>query len=300
MAAAAASASTGGRSIGGPGSMMSASTGSLPKGASGSPTQRKPTKKQAPGTRWNGKVNGLSLQEYREMKWTLEASYGFVSKNSPSYSCRGHFKPPRSKSDVLLNPNPMEALNKLNGTGPAYTLGASPFVTGEVWRSPGPQYALPSTLDPVPHPTTSKHCGARFGTETIIHRDPDGVCPGPGEHNIMEASNKSSTHPTPPNFKIQGREAWRESSLKMPGPDQGEYDLKANTQRGAMNTRSYTMLGKGEPLEKPRGSRRNVHAGFIYNVRPMPVDAKDNVRNEFISKPKSPNYSFSRDSRGIA
>merc|ERR1711948_29858 len=159
--------------------------------------------------------------------------------------------------------------------------------------SQGPaQYRIPSTMDCTGHPTHSKDQGRKFGTERLLVNDE--AQPAPGDYDTM-CYEKSGRYKKQPNYSIQGREAWRDPTA-APGPGVGEYKYEKVTRVGKITTQKWTLQGKTEPIEPPRGSRRYIPPGPPdYNT--IGAGAKNPHVNSQTTRP--PNYGTSRDHRGL-
>jgi len=208
-------------------------------------------KKRRPGQAWDGRVAGLSVKEFRDLKWSLEASFGKVERRGPAYTCRPHC-PMKSRSapDVLLDTDVYKAFNKTQTMGPCYSAGLASFPNVQE-RSQGPaQYTIPSSMDPGSHPTFSKDTGRKFGTERLLANDE--ASPAPGDHDVSNF-NAIGRFRRQPNYSITGREAWREPT-KAPGPAMGEYQFDNITRTGKMSPIKWNMQGKNELSEPPFGA----------------------------------------------
>jgi hypothetical protein len=148
-------------------------------------------------------------------------------------------------------------------------------------------------MDPTQHVTHLKHTGTRFGSSSLLASDPGGVAPAPGQYN-PDAWIFSSMHRTFPNYKVQGRESWKESSLKMPGPEQGEYNAGNTYRTGPATGIRWTIPHGLDPLEQPRGERRFTSPGPPH-YRPPGAGA----RNEHVAKTRPTAWAFGHDERGL-
>jgi len=257
---------------------------------------RKAIKKRVPGSRWDGRVAGMSVQEYRELKWSTDAGFRKIqSKGSgPSYSIRPTLPTMVDLQKRSTNFQTGDVYKSMAATlpiAPSWSCGMKDFKASEE-KSPGPtEYRIKSTMDPNSHPTCSKHTGPRFGTETLLASDGSGL-PGPGEYDVMKFE-KSSVISTKPKYTIQGREAWR-APTAAPGPGIGEYKYEQAMRYGKNTPIHWSMQGKTEPLAKPRGSRRYISPGPPH-YNPPGAGAK----NEKVNKNKEPVWKFGTEHRGL-
>lgn len=256
---------------------------------------RKPPKKRVPGSRWDGRVSGMSVQEYRELKWGVDAGYKRVQSKGagPSYTMRASLPIFIGKKTTNFQVGDIQRCYSATfPNSPAWSMGLQSFKTPED-KSPGPtEYKLRSTMDPNKHPTCPKNTGPRFGTETLLSSDGSGL-PGPGEYDTIKAMEKSSAIKTRPRVNIQGREAWRDPTA-APGPGIGEYDYQQATRVGKITPIKWTAQGKTEPLAKPRGSRRYISPGPDH-YNPPGAGAK----NELVNRLKAPEWKLGSESRGL-
>lgn len=245
-----------------------------------------------PGQRWNGRLSGLNLQEYRELKWGTEAGWGQVCPRSSKYSVRGKLPGFKSASTNCLLPiEPHLAFDATRPKGPSATIGNMHMITNDQ-RSPGPaQYDIKSTMDPRKHPTLAKTCGATFGRERL--RAVDEPSPAPGDYSV-DNFERSSAIVTKPKWPIQGREAWREPTA-APGPGVGEYKFENTTRVGKITTNKFTIQSKCEPPLIPLGERRVPKPGPDHYKPPGHIDCKNN----HCASNKPPIWSLSREPRGL-
>merc|ERR1740130_315192 len=185
--------------------------------------KRSPQKKRNPNAKWDGRVSSMSLQEYRERKWSVDACYAKVERRGPSYSMR-KFTPSSftKKNNNFQVGDVFRGMNATMASSPSYSMGVQPFFPPRDTSQGPAEYAIQSTMDPSKHPTISKNTGARFGSEVLEPRDPAGPAPGDYDPNAII---HSSTLKKPPNFTIQGREAWAPKTT-APGPGVGEYPFE--------------------------------------------------------------------------
>jgi len=254
--------------------------------------KRPPVKKRNPAAKFDGRVSNMSLQEYRERKWSVDACYAKMERRGPAFSMRRMV--PRSdslgkKNTNFCNGDPVGAFNSLLRHAPECTM-APKFFNPPKELSQGPaEYAIPSSMDPFPHPTIGKNNGARFGSEVLQPRDPTG--PAPGDYD-PDAIDKSSTLKKQPNFSIQGREAWRPPQA-APGPGVGEYKYETSTRVGKMTPLRYTMAGKTEPLARPLGARQYQLPG------PPHYKPPDAWHKDHPMKQAAPVWKFGSEARGL-
>jgi len=247
-------------------------------------------KKRNPNGKWDGRVSGMSLQEYRERKWSVDACYAKIERRGPKFSMR-----PMLPSTFTKKNNNFQVGDVFRGFdatmkgSPSFSMGVQYF-NPPVDTSQGPaEYAIKSTMDPSQHPTIGKNCGARFGSEVLEPRDPTGPAPGDYDPNAVI---HSSTLKKPPNFTIQGREAWAPRST-APGPGVGEYPYEHCTRVGKLTPIHYGIQGKTEPLERPLGERQYQRPGPSHYNCPGAGGKTDGY------KAQAPNWKFGSESRGL-
>eukprot|EP00933_Yihiella_yeosuensis_P023643 TRINITY_DN1839_c3_g1_i1.p1 TRINITY_DN1839_c3_g1~~TRINITY_DN1839_c3_g1_i1.p1 ORF type:complete len:282 (+),score=55.42 TRINITY_DN1839_c3_g1_i1:51-896(+) len=271
------------------GDSLDATLAATHSGAFGDTTARRPKLKK-PGAKWDGRYSSLSLEEYRAMKWGLDAGYRSSLRNGPKWSCRPSLrKPLRTQSDGNLPIDPIKAASKLTA-GPSFTMGLV-NIGGTIKDSPGPQYKVSSIMDPEAHPTVPKNQGARFGTETVVVLDED--APAPGQYSV-DNYTKSGRYKAAPIWNMQGREAFQDPA-KAPTAGPGEYKFEHSMRTGKITPFKWTMQGKTEPLKQPRGERRVEKPGPPH-YNPPGVGGTD----LYPDIPKPPKWSFSGgSSRGL-
>lgn len=246
------------------------------------------------GQRWNGRVAGLSLADYRELKWGMEAGWSQVKHRAPKYSVKQQLPILKAAStNTILPIQPHKSFDAINRAGCSWTMSYAGLVPWNVLeRSPGPtEYKVKSTMDPRKHPTLSKSCGATFGRDTLAARDE--TSPAPGDYDVG-AFEKSSVYKKKPKWTIEGRESWAPRS-EAPGPGCGEYYYTHTTRLGKITPFKYTVAGKLEPSEIPMGERRTVKPGPDHYKPPGHIDCKNN----HVAKHKPPVWSLSREPRGL-
>ncbi|CAJ1405202.1 unnamed protein product [Effrenium voratum] len=112
--------------------------------------------------KWNGRVTDLTMKEYRDMKWGMDAGYRAALRVGPKWSFRGSLsKPLRMNSDGMLDTNVAKAYDACYNSAPKVTFGKTLIgVKDPLADNPGPQYLVPSTMQTSGHPTIWKHAGA--------------------------------------------------------------------------------------------------------------------------------------------
>eukprot|EP00931_Biecheleriopsis_adriatica_P005838 TRINITY_DN107322_c0_g1_i1.p1 TRINITY_DN107322_c0_g1~~TRINITY_DN107322_c0_g1_i1.p1 ORF type:complete len:304 (+),score=55.66 TRINITY_DN107322_c0_g1_i1:37-912(+) len=248
-------------------------------------------KKKKPGAKWDGRVSSLTLEEYRAMKWGLDAGFRASLRGGPKYSMRPALsKPLRKNSDGMLDVDVNKAFDACHNTGPKFSMGKI-IIGGQIAPSPGPQYKIGSTMDPDSHPTIPKHTGTKFGTETLQVLDEDAPAPGQYDQMTYKLSGQIKRLPS---YTMQGREAWNDPT-EAPGPAPGEYKYEKATRVGKLTPLTWSMQGKTEPISPARGERATVKPGpGHYPIADM--TAKNGYSH---LKYKPPNWTFSQDSRGL-
>mmetsp|Transcript_10257 Transcript_10257/g.18737 ORF Transcript_10257/g.18737 Transcript_10257/m.18737 type:complete len:276 (+) Transcript_10257:110-937(+) len=251
---------------------------------------RKPKKKS--GGKWDGRVSSLSIEQYRDMKWGLDAGFRSALKNAPRYTMRPYLaKPTRSNSDGMLDTNVYKAFDAAHAVAPSFSMGQSSSLGGGPDHTPGPQYNIPGCMEPNGHPTIHKHTGSKFGTE--VPQVLDEEAPAPGQYNVSDFT-KLGRYKRSPVYTCQGREAWNDAAKDGVGPAPGEYNYEKTTRTGKITPFKWNMQGKTEPLEKPRGERRYARPGP--GQYPTPAYGS---RNEFCSQEKPAQWKFTQDVRGL-
>lgn len=222
----------------------------------------------------------------------MDACFNKVMRGGPAYTCRP--APPlrsRSAYDVLLPIDMMSSYKKTAcSSTPSFSLGRESLDNAKE-QSQGPaQYRIPSTMDCSSHPTIAKDGGRKFGTERLLANDE--TQPAPGDYDTA-GYEKTGRYKKQPNFTIPGREAWRDPTA-APGPGVGEYEYQKVMRTGKITPYKWSMQGKTEPIEPPRGNRRYCPPGPS-DYRPPGGGA----RNEHVAKDRPPQYTQSRDHRGL-
>lgn len=255
--------------------------------------KRPPLKKRNPANKWDGRVAGMSLKEYRDRKWSVDACYAKVERRGPAFSIRRplpSFLDLNKKSTNFSVGDVATAFDKTLRSSPSFTMGVQYSVMGNPERSQGPaEYKIKSTMDPDGHPTVPKQAGARFGSEVLQPRDPPG--PAPGDYD-PDAIDNSSTLKRPPNFTIQGREAWRPPT-EAPGPGVGEYDVSKAMRTGKITTVHWTAQGKTEPIDPPLGQRQYETPGCAHYKTPHAF------ANNHPMKHQAAKWKFGSEPRGL-
>jgi len=246
---------------------------------------------------WNGRVAGLNLQQYRELKWGADGWKSQSKMSSrPSYTMRPActFGASKPTTDTFVRGNIHDSFFAVRGGAPSYSMGRYPNAGFDL-RSPGPCMKPPSIMDPVGHPTMKKSVGSRFSTGGILHADVP--TPGPGQYDHM-SELKNSKAVRYPEHIIQGREAWYEAKPDL-GPAVGAYDVGGmqTAMKNGMDTPvRYSCRIKGEELAVPVGERKYILPGPAhYN----PPGAGFSARNEHVTRDKAPVWKFARCARGL-
>lgn len=259
--------------------------------------RRAPQKRKLkPGQRWDGRLQGLSVEEYREMKWNLDAAFGKTMRGGPSYTMRPNVSFGRHKSSpVFITGDPVKALDVVKPKAATFTMGRQFGGTKMVERSPGPaQYTMKSIMDSKKHPTYAKNMGAVFGTEVMGAKQEEDS-PAPGNYDHMQYLN-SGTCKRAGNYTIPGREAWRPRT-EAPGPGVGEYEVPGIMRFGKDTPITWTCQGKTLPKEPARGSRRFVGPGPGAYDNPGTGDRKEPHTGS--NYPGSREVVFGREPRGL-
>jgi hypothetical protein len=269
--------------------------------------KRSTVKQRNPASaKWDGRVSGMSLQEYRERKWSVDACYAKVERRGPSFSMRRSLPASFTKKNNNFQVGDVfRAFDATLSRSPSYTCGLTSFLPPKE-TSPGPsEYKIKSTMDPARHPTSSKHTGPRFGTEVLEPRDPPGPAPGDYDPSVpLGAQVCDGRIKSQPNFTIQGREAWR-APTAAPGPGVGEYDVFKAMRTGKITTINWTHQGKTDPEvcaktgkpRKPLGSKQYVGPGPDHYKPPGHPDHDDSFAHP--QKKQLPQWKFGTESRGL-
>jgi len=256
--------------------------------------KRPAKKKRNPHGKWDGRVAGMTVKEYRERKWGIDACYAKVERRGPCFSMRPSLPPTFAKRAQIADScrDIFRSFSATLPTAPSSSFGVQFFVA-EKETSQGPaEYPIKHTMDPEGHPTLTKSRGARFGSEVLEPRDPPG--PAPGQYEVDDAVVHSSAIKKPPNFTIQGREAWRPPTT-APGPGVGEYPgLEGAMKNGKLTPIQWNMQGRTEPLKRPLGQRQHSTPGPPHYDRPGAWPDKVNP-----NKQCPPNWKFGSESRGL-
>lgn len=248
-------------------------------------------RKKKPGAKWDGRVSSLTLEEYREMKWGLDAGFRGTLRGGPRYSMRPSLsKPLRTNSDGVLDTDPVKAFDACHKTGPKFSIGKH-LIGNQIADGPG-SYNIPSIMAPEQHPTLHKTTGFKFGSETLKVFDED--APAPGQYDQMQYKN-SGMYPRKPTYTMQGREAWGERTA-APGPGVGEYQYEKAMRNGKITPIKWNMQGRTEPLKFPRGERRLIKPGAGHYAVPGTLGGK----SLYVDKDKPSEWSFSRETRGLS
>ncbi|CAE7749301.1 unnamed protein product [Symbiodinium pilosum] len=270
-----------------------AGSGAEPEGGTKSPSSfRESVRTTKRKGKWNGRVSDLTMKEYRDMKWGLDAGYRSALRVGPKWSIRGSLsKPLRANSDGMLPTDAAKAYDACYNTAPKFTIGKSLIGAADpLANNPGPQYLVPSTMNPSGHPTIWKNSGAKFGTETLQVNDEDGPAPGQYDQNAFKHSGQIRRAPV---YTAQGREAWREP-VAAPGPVPGEYNVEKSLRNGKITPFRFTMQGKTEPLSPARGERATIKPGPGHYKLPS-IGGK----NAYPHIDKPPIWKFLQEPRGL-
>merc|ERR1711967_100162 len=123
--------------------------------------KRSPIKKRSPAAKWDGRVAGVSLQEYRDRKWSVDACYAKIERRGPAFSIRRplpSFLDLNKKTAAFATGDVIRSLNSTLPSIPAFTMGMQSFQPPQD-KSPGPsEYQVSSTMDPRRHPSIPKNC----------------------------------------------------------------------------------------------------------------------------------------------
>eukprot|EP00913_Durusdinium_trenchii_P019053 g17907.t1 len=199
------------------------------------------------------------MNEYRSMKWGLDAGYRASLRVGPKWSFRPSLtKPLRSNSDGMLDTDPSKAYDACYGSAPKFSIGKTLIGAKDpLADNPGPHYLVPSTMDPKGHPTIWKNAGCRFGSETLQVNDEErGVAhPRRACAWAVQAGGLQAEWPDP-----EGTGAWREP-VAAPTPVPGEYRVEKTTRVGKITPYRFTMYGRLDPLEPARGERATIKPG---------------------------------------
>jgi len=255
--------------------------------------KKSPVRKKNPNAKWDGKVAGMTLGEYRARKWSVDACFGKVQRGGPSYSMR-----PSLPSSFFKKNNNFQVGDVFRGMratqpeGPSFSMGVAEMNGYARDLSQGPaEYQIASCMDPVKHPTITKNTGARFGSECLEPRDP-GKNPAPGDYDA-NAVNHSSHIKKAANYTMQGREAWAPRTTAA-GPGVGEYPGMMKAMRtGKLSPLTWNMQGKTAPLDPPLGSRQYPSPAPCHYKCPGAGGSTD------IYKSQAPNWVFGKESRGL-
>jgi len=255
--------------------------------------KRRP-KKRNPAKKWDGRVEGMTVKEYRERKWSVDACYAKVERRGPAFSMRKSLPNLHGKKiDPTLSLDLFRAFSATLPTAPAVSMGLQ-YIFPPRERSPGPaEYPMKSTMDPQGHPLVPKNRGARFGSEVLEPRDPPG--PAPGQYELDTAADNSSTLKRAPKPTIQGRDAWRPPTA-APGPGVGEYDFSKAMRTGKMTPLQWNMQFRPDANKKPRGQGQYVNPGpDAYHVPCAP----GNGPKAHPMKNQVPLWKFGTEPRGL-
>mmetsp|Transcript_56276 Transcript_56276/g.131859 ORF Transcript_56276/g.131859 Transcript_56276/m.131859 type:complete len:428 (-) Transcript_56276:63-1346(-) len=249
-------------------------------------------KPRKPGVRWNGRVNGLTLEEYREKKWGTQAGWAMVTRGGPKYSFRTQVREHTRSSPVFCTGDPTAARMRLLRSTPSWSMNLSVSYK-EHDKSPGPsEYMLKNTMGPERHPTIRKAYGATFGLP-----DPPKIMkpsPGPGENHtyLME---KWSKYPNPPRILIQGRND--KIQVEPPGPGVGQYQLGNMTRVGKLAVLGCVTIPEGGKAPGDTPIRERGLSSPAPGEYDVPGTKK--CRNHYINQTKPPGWSLAKEPRGL-
>lgn len=248
-----------------------------------------------PGQRWDGRLQGLSVEDYRDLKWNLDAAFNKTRRGGPSFSMRPNVSFGLTKSSpVFTSGDPVKALDAVRPSPPTFSIGKSHGTQRVYERSPGPaHYTQKSYMDTKKHPTFRKSMGALWGTE-VLGGGHDDDMPAPGKYDHMQYLNSGACKRAG-NYTIGGREAWRPRT-EAPGPGVGEYEVKA-MRFGKDTPITWTAQGKTVPKEPARGSRGYVGPGPGTYDTPGAGDRAEPATGSNL--PKNPEFGFGRAVRGL-
>jgi len=260
--------------------------------------KRPKKKKKNPNAPWDGKVAGMTLKEYKERKWSVDACYSKIQRGGPSFSMRpGRMVCPASFVKKNKNFQVGDVFRSMRATlpeAPSYGMGVQTMCQGEKERSQGPaEYGFKSVMDPSKHPTVAKNTGARFGSETLNPKDES--MPAPGNYDVECYVNTSSVKRMP-TYICGGREAWAPRS-QAPQAELGEYHTKAfegSMKHGKLTPLMYNMQGKSFPLDPPLGQRSHQTPAAPHYGNPGAWPEKVNP-----NKPSSICFKVGSESRGL-
>lgn len=258
---------------------------------------KRPAPKKKPGTKAGTRITGISLEEYRSRKWGLDNAFNNTMRVGGKYSFRqmlpNPMMPSRHAPKNFQAGDPHKASNAVKYKPPSYTIGLAGLFDHRD-KSQGPAtYKIKSTMDPSPHPTIHRALGARFGSATLLASD-NGSTPAPGDYS-HEAFVHSGTIVKKPTWVIEGREAWMPKS-EAPSMGPGEYQVDGLMRNGPDRPFRWTMQGKTEPIEPPRGAERlsDKPPPWHYNP-PGTMDCK----NQHCASYSPPNWGTSKEPRGL-
>lgn len=194
----------------------------------------------------------------------MEGGFQRTMRQSPSYTCRSHFKGPKPTSASVphISLDVEKAFNYVQKRAPCgtFTYALPPAGQREQDLAPGPIYAIPSPMDSIPHPTYRNGVKTKFGTETLPQIEK--ASPGPGAYDTARASRQDSRYATMPHISIAGRLAsemdmppgdipvkdkkGRDGKMRVPGPAPGAYQVAGNARPdGAYKTVKWSFPHAG-------------------------------------------------------
>jgi len=256
--------------------------------------QARRRKKRNPGMKWDGRFDRMSLEEYREKKWSLDACFAKTKRSGPAFTCRPalHVRQMASGSDNRLLLNTFAAYDATHRVASSYSMGLLPLC-GEIERSKGPaEYKVQSTMDSRGNPMIPKHQGTTFGSEVLLVDDE--VTPAPGDYD-KEAFKASARIPRAPKYSMAGREAFiDQAGAAAYEPAPGEYDTNHKFCTGKDTPVEWTAQGKTEPRNPPTGSRMCVPPGPAHYKPPG-----GGARNNHCASHRPPAYTLPQEVRGL-
>lgn len=201
----------------------------------------------------------VSLAEYREKHWGIDAQWRQMQKSSPSFSMR----PKTTFGTMLANKQQTSGYKGDLGRefaftkrkSPTFSMGARPLGHCFEMTSPGPcEYQTLGrnglgVLDPQnPHPGFPKIPGGRFGASPgagSVNVIPE-KCPGPGDFEIKNYVS-SLDGKKPPHYTIRGNLGSSIVAAGGSGLGPGAYDISKTLPNGGKllgGAPNWTLLGR--------------------------------------------------------
>lgn len=263
----------------------------------------KPAPRRKPGATWDGRVSNLSLKEYREKKWGVDAGFNRTNRIGQSYSMRpqvtfgsllqrSSYLPP--DKTVFVGCDVHKSLEKVKYIGPSFSMGALPVGLGKD-KSPGPaEYTLHTMLKTGIDNKPLVERTSNITKKKDIVAPPPAKSPGPGEYEL-DRYESSSVFKSLPKWTCSGREAWLPRTT-APGPSPGEYDISKALKNGKISPPTFTAQGKTEPIEPPRGAERvcGTPAPWTYDPPGAP-----NCISPHCAKTRPPHWPMQKEPRGL-